>query len=159
MEHQYRRGIYRPNAQRLSISLAPLVAQRSLLFRVKADLATKTHYGEVSTSILSHFVCGMGWSPDCGHGMQLLTCLFIIRFFIIVDAHGGIGFGGDLSIGGPLICAVRRHCVGVGADHQCCSVCSVDVQRIQPGLLAGWFLAFRPRPGCCPCARPRWPTP
>ncbi|PPQ93145.1 hypothetical protein CVT25_003527 [Psilocybe cyanescens] len=48
MEHQYRRGIYRPKAQRLSISLAPLVAQRSLLFRVKADLATKTHYGELT---------------------------------------------------------------------------------------------------------------
>jgi hypothetical protein len=32
----------------LSISLAPLVAQRSLLFRVKADLATKTNYGELS---------------------------------------------------------------------------------------------------------------
>jgi len=45
------RGIYRPNAQRLSISLAPLVAQRSLLFRVKADLAasSKTNYGEVSS--------------------------------------------------------------------------------------------------------------
>ncbi|KAH9477667.1 hypothetical protein JR316_0009893 [Psilocybe cubensis] len=48
MEHQYRRGIYRPKAQRLSISLAPLVAQRSLLFRVKADLATKTNYGELT---------------------------------------------------------------------------------------------------------------
>ncbi|KAF8908593.1 hypothetical protein CPB84DRAFT_166987 [Gymnopilus junonius] len=48
MEHQFRRGIYRPNAQRLSISLAPLVAQRSLLFRVKADLATKTNYEELT---------------------------------------------------------------------------------------------------------------
>jgi hypothetical protein len=35
----WHRGIYRPNAQRLSLSLAPLVAQRSLLFRIKADLA------------------------------------------------------------------------------------------------------------------------
>jgi hypothetical protein len=48
MDHHFRRGIYRPNAQRLSISLAPLVAQRSLLFRVKADLAQKTSYGELS---------------------------------------------------------------------------------------------------------------
>ncbi|KAF8157062.1 hypothetical protein B0H34DRAFT_711953 [Crassisporium funariophilum] len=50
MEHQYRRGIYRPNAQRLSISLAPLVAQRSLMFRVKTDLAAKTSYAELSPS-------------------------------------------------------------------------------------------------------------
>ncbi|KAF9525408.1 hypothetical protein CPB83DRAFT_859513 [Crepidotus variabilis] len=35
----WRRGIERPNAKRLSISLGPLVAQRSLLFRIKADLA------------------------------------------------------------------------------------------------------------------------
>ena len=48
MEHQYRRGIYRPNAQRLYISLEPMVAQRSLMFRVKADLATKMSYAEVS---------------------------------------------------------------------------------------------------------------
>ncbi|KAF9482734.1 hypothetical protein BDN70DRAFT_874755 [Pholiota conissans] len=49
MEAQFRtRGIYRPNAQRLSISLAPLVVQRSLLFRVKADLATKTHYSQLT---------------------------------------------------------------------------------------------------------------
>ncbi|KAF8954896.1 hypothetical protein BDZ97DRAFT_1927632 [Flammula alnicola] len=48
MEHQFRRGIYRPNAQRLSLSLAPLVAQRSLLFRIKADLATKTNYGQLT---------------------------------------------------------------------------------------------------------------
>jgi len=42
------RGIYRPNAQRLSISLAPLVAQRSLLFRIKADLTTKAGYGQLT---------------------------------------------------------------------------------------------------------------
>jgi hypothetical protein len=48
MEHQFRRGIYRANAQRLSISLAPLVAQRSLLFRVKADLSTKPNYGQLT---------------------------------------------------------------------------------------------------------------
>jgi len=44
------RGIYRPKAQRLSISLAPLVAQRSLLFRVQTDMAvtTKTNYGELT---------------------------------------------------------------------------------------------------------------
>jgi len=44
MEHQFRRGIYRPNAQRLSISLGPMVAQRSLKFRVETDLATNTSY-------------------------------------------------------------------------------------------------------------------
>ena len=49
MEHLFRRGIHRPNAQRLSISLAPLVAQRSLMFRVKTDLATKATYAEVSS--------------------------------------------------------------------------------------------------------------
>jgi len=48
MEHQFRRGIYRPNAQRLSISLEPMVAQRSLMFRVKTDLATKTSYAEMT---------------------------------------------------------------------------------------------------------------
>ncbi|KJA26972.1 hypothetical protein HYPSUDRAFT_198742 [Hypholoma sublateritium FD-334 SS-4] len=49
MQHQFRtRGIYRANAQRLSISLAPLVAQRSLLFRVKADLSTRTNYGQLT---------------------------------------------------------------------------------------------------------------
>lgn len=48
MEHQFRQGIYRPNAQRLSISLGPMVAQRSLMFRVRTDLATKTSYAEVS---------------------------------------------------------------------------------------------------------------
>jgi len=48
MEHQFRRGIYRPNAQTLSISLAPLVAQRSLMFRVKTDLATKASYAELT---------------------------------------------------------------------------------------------------------------
>ncbi|KIM42426.1 hypothetical protein M413DRAFT_133675 [Hebeloma cylindrosporum] len=48
MEHQFRRGIYRPNAQRLSLSLAPLVAQRSLLFRVQTDLARKVNYGELT---------------------------------------------------------------------------------------------------------------
>jgi len=48
MEHQFRRGIFRPNAQRLSISLAPLVAQRSLMFRVKTDLATKANYAELT---------------------------------------------------------------------------------------------------------------
>lgn len=58
MEPQFQtRGIYRPNAQRLSISLAPLVAQRSLLFRVKADLATKTHYGQVCAAKLFHPIC------------------------------------------------------------------------------------------------------
>ena len=49
----WRRGIYRPNAQRLSISLVPLVAQRSLLFRLKADLAEAENgaqsHDEVST--------------------------------------------------------------------------------------------------------------
>jgi len=53
----WRRGIYRSNAQRLSISLAPLVAQRSLLFRVKTDLAGAgkegvQSYDEVSTYIV-----------------------------------------------------------------------------------------------------------
>jgi len=48
MEHQFRQGIYRPNAQRLSISLGPMVAQRSLMFRVRTDLATKTSYAELT---------------------------------------------------------------------------------------------------------------
>ncbi|KAF8799778.1 hypothetical protein BYT27DRAFT_7263638 [Phlegmacium glaucopus] len=48
MEHQFRRGIYRRNAQRLSISIVPLVAQRSLMFRVKTDLATKASYAELT---------------------------------------------------------------------------------------------------------------
>jgi hypothetical protein len=48
MEHQFRRGIYRPNAQRLCISLEPMVVQRSLMFRVKSDLGTKTSYAELS---------------------------------------------------------------------------------------------------------------
>jgi hypothetical protein len=48
MEHQLRRGIYRPNAQGLSISLAPLVARRSLMFRVNTDLATKASYSELT---------------------------------------------------------------------------------------------------------------
>ncbi len=51
----WHRRIYRPNAQRLSISLAPLVAQRSLLFRIKADLAGAgkgvQSYDEVSISL------------------------------------------------------------------------------------------------------------
>jgi len=50
MEHQFRRGIYRPNAQRLSISLEPIVAQRSLMFRIKTDLATKTSYAEMTST-------------------------------------------------------------------------------------------------------------
>ena len=57
MQHQFRtRGIYRANAQRLSISLAPLVAQRSLLFRVKADLSTRTNYGQVCDVCYSYWV-------------------------------------------------------------------------------------------------------
>ncbi|CAA7268316.1 unnamed protein product [Cyclocybe aegerita] len=43
------RGIYRPNAQRLSISLMPLVAQRSLLFRVQADMSRCTTYEETTS--------------------------------------------------------------------------------------------------------------
>jgi len=50
MEQQFRRGIYRPNAQRLSLSLAPLVVQRSLLFRVQTDLTRKANYGEVGST-------------------------------------------------------------------------------------------------------------
>ena len=50
----WRRGIYRSNAQRFSISLAPLVAQR---FRIKTDLAGAgkegvQSYDEVSTYLV-----------------------------------------------------------------------------------------------------------
>jgi len=48
MEHQFRQGIYRSNAQRLTISLGPMVAHSSLMFRVKTDLATKTSYAELT---------------------------------------------------------------------------------------------------------------
>lgn len=48
MEHQLRPGIYRPKALNLSISLAPLVAQRSLTFRLEAGLATKMSYAELT---------------------------------------------------------------------------------------------------------------
>lgn len=47
MDDQYRRGINRPNANRLTLSLGPLVAQRSLLFRIQSDLVHKLTYGEV----------------------------------------------------------------------------------------------------------------
>jgi hypothetical protein len=52
----WRRGIYRSSAQRLSLSLAaPLMAQRSLLFRIKADLADTGKevetYREVSIAV------------------------------------------------------------------------------------------------------------
>ncbi|KAJ3487514.1 hypothetical protein NLJ89_g11707 [Agrocybe chaxingu] len=56
------RGIYRPNAQRLSISLMPLVAQRSLLFRVQADMSRCTTYEEACTS-----------SPEECRGLYTLT--------------------------------------------------------------------------------------
>jgi hypothetical protein len=44
----WRRGIYRTNAQRLSLSLPPPVAQ-SLLFRIQADLASTGQDSEVES--------------------------------------------------------------------------------------------------------------
>ncbi|PPR03647.1 hypothetical protein CVT24_007761 [Panaeolus cyanescens] len=55
MDDQYRRGINRPNADRLTLSLGPLVAQRSLLFRIQADLVHKSTYGELTPAEESAF--------------------------------------------------------------------------------------------------------
>lgn len=53
MDFPYTKGIVRPNAQRLSLSLSPLVAQRSLLFRVQTDLRNQADYGQLSSSDVS----------------------------------------------------------------------------------------------------------
>ncbi|TFK25834.1 hypothetical protein FA15DRAFT_323334 [Coprinopsis marcescibilis] len=45
---QTTKGISRPNAEQLSISLAPLVTQRSLLFRVQTELGDKESYAALS---------------------------------------------------------------------------------------------------------------
>ncbi|KAF9041454.1 hypothetical protein BJ165DRAFT_1530174 [Panaeolus papilionaceus] len=55
MDDQYRRGINRPNANRLTLSLGPLVAQRSLLFRIQSDLVHKLTYGELTPAEESAF--------------------------------------------------------------------------------------------------------
>jgi len=64
MEHQLRRGIYRPNAQGLSISLVPLVARRSLMFRVNTDLATKASYAELTPTEESLTLYTLSCSPQ-----------------------------------------------------------------------------------------------
>jgi len=73
MEHQLRGGIFRANAQRLSISLAPVVVQRSLMFRLNTDPALNASYPELTPTEESPALHTLSGTPQLVSGVLTPT--------------------------------------------------------------------------------------